>query len=240
MNGIFSSSDFKDYLQNDGKIFGVMVGVVINNDFSNDESNKGPGLVKVKVPLLGMEESNWARIASFMTGNEFGGFFLPEIGDEVLVAFENGDVNKPFVIGSLWNGKDKPPEKNSDGENNTRLLRSRSGHLLQFYDKDSEEKIEIKTSKGHFILLDDKSGEESIQVVDKSGNNKINISTKDNKITVSSDKDIEFAAPNGKFSVNAKEIEMKSSAATKVEASAGMDLKASGNMTLKGSLVNIN
>ncbi|MFZ5986676.1 MAG: phage baseplate assembly protein V [Bacillota bacterium] len=240
MSEVFGNSNFNDYLRNDGKIYGVMVGVVIMNDSSNDGSKPGPGLVKLKIPLIGMEESNWARISSFMSGNSRGSFFLPEVGDEVLVAFENGDVNRPFVIGSLWNGKDAPPETNSDGKNNTRLIKSRSGHIFKFFDKKGEENIELKTSKGHIIRLDDKSGEENIQIVDKSGNNKIIISTKENKITLSSDKDIEISAPKGKFSVNAKEIELKSSANTKVEASAAMDLKASANMTVKGAMVNIN
>ncbi|MFD1905953.1 phage baseplate assembly protein V [Paenibacillus rhizoplanae] len=54
--------------------------------------------------------------------------------DEVLVAFENGDVNRPYIIGSLWNGQDLPPETNKDGKNNIRLFKSRSGHVLQFAD----------------------------------------------------------------------------------------------------------
>ncbi|OPX45571.1 phage-related baseplate assembly protein [Ruminiclostridium hungatei] len=235
-----SISNFTDYIKNEERIFGVMVGVVVRNDSANDSEKPGPGRVKVKIPLLGMEESNWARIVSFMAGKERGAFFLPEVDDEVLVAFENGDVNRPFIMGALWNGKDAPPDTNSDGKNNTRVIKSRSGHILQFSDKEKEEKITLKSSKGHILELDDKNGEESIKVTDKSGKNKIIISTKDNKVTVSSDKDIEFSAPKGKFTVNAQDIEMKSSAATKIEASSSMDVKSSANMTIKGATVNIN
>ncbi|EPR11625.1 phage baseplate assembly protein V [Ruminiclostridium papyrosolvens] len=235
-----SISNFTEYIQKDEKVLGVMIGVVIKNDSANDSEKPGPGLVKVQIPLLGMKESNWARIASFMAGKERGAFFLPEVGDEVLVAFENGDVNKPFIIGALWNGKDTPPEKNSDGKNNIRVIKSRSGHIFEFSDKSGEERILLKSSKGHIVQIDDKSGAESIQIIDKSGSNKLTISTKDNKITINSGKDIEFSAPNGKLSINAKEIEIKSSAATKIEASAAMDIKASSNMTVKGATVNIN
>ncbi len=186
-----SISNFTEFINKDEKVFGVMIGVVIKNDSANDSEKPGPGLVKVQIPLLGMKESNWARMASFMAGKERGAFFLPEVGDEVLVAFENGDVNKPFVIGALWNGKDTPPEKNSDGKNDVRIIKSRSGNIIQFTDKSGSEKI-----------------------------------------TISSTKDIELLAPNGKLSINAKEVEIKSSATTKIE--------ASSDMTIKGSTVNIN
>ena len=194
----------------------------------------------MKIPLLGMEESNWARIVSFMAGKERGAFFLPEVEDEVLVAFENGEVNRPFIIGALWNGKDAPPDTNSDGKNNIRVIKSRSGHILQFSDKKDEEKITLKTSKGHIFELDDKSGEEKIQIIDKAGKNKIIISTKDNKVSITSEMDIELSAPKGKISMSAKNIEVKSSANTKIEASSAVDIKASANMTLKGANVNIN
>lgn len=233
-------SNFVDSFINEGRIFGVMVGIVIKNDSANADDKPGPGRVKVKIPLLGMPESNWARIAAFMAGKDRGAFFLPEVDDEVLVAFENGDVNRPYVLGSLWNGKDTTPEANSDGKNNVRLIKSRSGHILQFTDTKDEEKITVTSSKGHVIQLDDKKGAENIQITDKSGNNKIVIQTKDNKISIISDKDIEISAPKGKLSITAKTIEMKSSAATKIEASAGMDIKASASMTLKGATVNIN
>ncbi len=233
-------SNFVDSFKNEAKIVGVMVGIVTKNDSANDGDKPGFGRVKVKIPLIGMTESNWARIASFMAGKERGAFFLPEEGDEVLVAFENGDVNRPYIIGSLWNGKDAPPETNSDGKNNTRVIKSRSGHTVQFFDKKGEEKIIIKSAKGHWIQMDDKSGSEAIQITDKSGNNKIVISTKDNKVSINSAKDIEISAPKGKLVLNAQNIEIKASADAKIEASAGMNLKASANMTIKGATVNIN
>lgn len=236
----FSISNLTNSINENGRLLGVMVGVVIKNDSTNDSEKPGPGLVKVKIPLLGMKESNWARMASFMAGKERGAFFLPEVDDEVLVAFENGDVNKPFIIGALWNGKDAPPETNSDGKNNTRIIKSRSGHIIQLFDKSGEEKILIKSSKGHILEMNDKSGSETLSIIDKSGKNSIVVSTKDNKITITSEKDIELNAPKGKIALSAKNIEIKSSAATKIEASAGMDIKASANMTIKGATVAIN
>ena len=201
--------------RDESKIYGVVVGIVTNN-----KDPDGLARVKVKIPRIsGEDESNWARIVSFMAGKERGAFFLPEVDDEVLVAFEYGDINNPYIIGSLWNGKDKSPLANDDGKNNIRMLKSRSGHIIR---------------------LDDTDGKEKIEIVDKSEKNTVVIDTKDNKISIKSEKDIEISAPNGKVKIEASDIEVKSKASTKVEASAGMDLKASGSLNIKGATVNIN
>ena len=216
----------------ESKIFGVVVGIVTDN---KDDPEKLARIKVIMPQISGEEKSNWARVATFMTGKKgMGSFFLPENEDEVLVAFENGDINRPFIIGSLWNGKDKPPLTNEDGENNIRMIKSRSGHIIRFDDKDGEEKIEI---------------------VDKSEKNTIVIDTKDNKISIVSEADIEISAPNGTVTIEGKDIEIKSEASakiggedieiksnssTKIEAGAGMELKASSDMTIKGSTVNIN
>lgn len=198
-----------------GHLYGVVIGIVTNN-----KDPDGMGRVKLKFPWRdSSDESYWARVVTLMAGKEMGTFFLPEVNDEVLVVFEHGDIEHPYVIGSLWNGKEKPPELNSDGKNNIRMIKSRSGHIIRF---------------------DDKNGNEKIEIIDKSEKNSIVIDTKENCITIMSDKDITISAPNGKLAIEAKDIEIKSSSSTKIEAAAGMDLKASANMTVKGTTVNIN
>lgn len=183
--------------RSDSRILGVVVGIVVNN-----KDPEKLGRIKVKIPRLSDdEESNWARIVSFMAGKERGAFFLPEIDDEVLVAFEYGDINMPYIIGSLWNGVDKPPEDNSNGENNIRIIKSRSGHVIK---------------------LDDKDGNEKIEIIDKTGKNMIVVDSKENVISITSDKDIKLSAPNGKISLAAKEIQTTSSDSTKIDA---MELK---------------
>src|SRR5215472_353851 len=105
------------------RIYGVVVGIVTNN-----QDPDGMGRVKVKFPWLSdQDESWWARIATVMAGSSRGSYFLPEVNDEVMVAFEHGDVRFPYVLGALWNGKDSPPTTNSDGKNSIRLIKSRSG-----------------------------------------------------------------------------------------------------------------
>ncbi|MCP4369590.1 MAG: phage tail protein [Deltaproteobacteria bacterium] len=199
----------------DKGIMGVAIAVVTNN-----KDKGGVGRVKVKYPWREDEdESYWARIATPMAGNEMGLYLLPEVGQEVLVAFKNGDINYPYILGALWSKNKKPPETNDDGKNNIRLIKSRSGHK---------------------VVLDDTDGSEKIEIIDKSGSNHITIDTAQNTIEIKSNQDIKLSASNGTISLDAMEIEIKSSANTKIEAGANADLKATGNTTVKGAMVMIN
>jgi len=119
------------------------------------------GRVQIRLPWV--EESDggaalaWARLATLMAGGERGSWFIPEVDDEVLVAFVGGDPRRPVVIGALWNGVDAPPET-MDGDNNVRSVTSRSGHRLTFDDTAGAEKVVLETQGGHTLTLDDASG----------------------------------------------------------------------------------
>ena len=190
-----------------GRYFGVVVGIVTNNQDSGSMAR-----VRVKFPWLSDDnESWWARIAVPMAGSGRGTYFLPEVDDEVLVAFEHGDVRSPYVIGALWNGKDAPPTTNSDGKNNIRVIHSRSGHLIR---------------------LDDTQGSEKIEVIDKTGGNKITIQSSDNSMKLEC---------TGKMTLHATAgIEMTSDADIKIQANTTMDIESTAPMTIKGAMVNIN
>ena len=203
------------------RIEGIVLGIVTNN-----QDPENVGRVKVKFPWLeDGDESYWARVATLMAGNDRGTFFLPEVEDEVLVAFDHGDINHPYVIGTLWNGVDTPPETNENGKNNIRKLKSRSGHEIIFDDNDEEkkEKIEIRTNAGHTIVLDDSAGGEKIEIKDKTGNNSIVIDSVQNAIAISSQM---------KLSIKAQMIE--------IEAEGMMTIKSGANLTIQGAIVQIN
>ena len=203
------------------RIEGIVLGIVTNN-----QDPEKVGRVKVKFPWLeDGDESYWARVATLMAGNDRGTFFLPEVEDEVLVAFDHGDINHPYVIGTLWNGVDTPPETNENGKNNIRKIKSRSGHEIIFDDNDEEmkEKIEIRTNAGHVIVLDDSAGGEKIEIKDKTGNNSIVIDSVQNAITISSQM---------KLSIKAQMIE--------IEAESMMTIKSGANLTIQGAIVQIN
>ena len=200
------------------RMFGVVVGIVTNN-----EDPDGLHRVKVRFPWLSEEhESYWARVVTPMAGNERGFYTLPEVDDEVLVAFAHGRVELPFVLGSLWNGQDVPPADNADGENNIRVFKSRSGHVIRLDDTDGAEKIEIADSEGKQSLVFDTAANTLTLTAEKD----VVIESKDGMIKLTGQKGVEITAPNGKG---------------KVEANSGLELKSpSGNVDVKGTVINLN
>jgi len=223
-----------------GRIGGIVLGIVTNN-----QDDEKLGRVKVKFPWLGEGyESDWVRVATLMAGNERGTFFLPEVGDEVVVAFDHGDINYPYVIGTLWNGVDKPPETNEDGKNNVKKIKSRSGHEIIFDDASGKEKVEIHTNAGHAIVLDD--GGKVVQINTQGG---LKITLDDNSKAmemVAGNNSVKMEAGGitisckGKLAIDASSIEMKAKANMELDGGAATTLKSSGLLTIQGSLVKIN
>jgi len=199
---------------------GVVIGLVTNN-----QDPDGQGRVKVKFPWLSDDqESNWARLAMPMAGKNRGLFLLPEVGDEVLVMFEQGDVNHPYVIGAVWNGSDTPPLPASQAVNG-------SGEVVQRI---------FKTRAGHTVIFDDSDDSPGIQIIDKTGNNKIVIDSKDNKLTIELDGDVKLTS-KGKIEVEAQtDMNFKANGSMSLKASAGMDIQADGSVKVKGATVELN
>jgi len=199
----------------DGRVHGVVIGIVTNN-----RDPEGLHRVKVKFPWLsGADESHWARVAAAMAGNDRGAYFLPEVDDEVLVAFEHGSVDHPFVLGSLWNGRDKPPEANDNGSNDHRGFKSRSGHVLR---------------------LGDAAGRESVEIIDKTGSNRIVITSSDNKICIEAVGDIDVVSSTGKLTLSGLSVEIQSQTGVKVQAGTTVDVNANAQVSIQGALVKLN
>ncbi len=143
----------------------------------------------------------------------------------MLVGFEQGDINFPYVLGGLWNGKNAPPSKNSDviagGKVNQRVIRSRTGHV---------------------ITLDDSDNAPSITIVDNTGKNKVFLDSKNNKLTVHLEGDMLFEAPQGDVSIKGKTINVEATNALKVkgqtvdtQADTSMNVKAGTDMKISGT-----
>jgi uncharacterized protein involved in type VI secretion and phage assembly len=207
----------------DSNRYGVEVGIV-----TNVQDPQKLGRIKVQLPRLpDGPESDWARVAQPAAGAGRGFYWLPEVGDEVLVAFELGQANRPYVLGALWNGKDKPMNGAYADDNTTRMIQTKSGHK---------------------IVLCDKSGEEKIVIADKSGNRTITFDVKAKKFLVEAKEgDIELHAEK-KIVLDCEDLEIKTSKTAKVDVGSKFDLKvgsdagikADGNLKLKASRVNIN
>ena len=167
----------------------LLVGIVTNN-----KDPKGWGRVKVQFPTLTKEhDSHWARVVGLGAADKRGFYCLPEIDDEVLVGFEHGDIHRPYIVGGVWNGKDKTVETvddtiNKNGKVRLRTIKTRTGHQIQFVEEDlknSKAGIYIKTKNGHRIDINDSEefieiktkGKHSIRMDDKRRKKKIEIKT---------------------------------------------------------------
>ncbi len=231
---------------------GVMPAIVT----SIDDPEK---LGRVKVKLLNRDtsedETGFIRVMTPMTGKQWGMFFFPEVGDEVLVAFSGGDVSRPYVLGSLWNQQYKPPAEIKDKKNDLRKIKTRSGHELTFSDESGKESIEIITPKKLTVKLDDEKL--VITIKDRESDNIVKIDSKNGLVTIEGKNKVNVASGNSKIvldgSANSVTIESSQSITLKsqqivIDAKGTLDLKAVGSLGIsadgplkaKGAVIKLN
>jgi phage protein D len=240
-----------------------LVGIVTDN-----EDPQGWGRVKVKFPTLTEDHSsNWARIVAPGAGAGRGVYWLPEIDDEVLVAFEHGDVHRPYVIGGVWNGVDATPRSIGDtvvgGNVRLRAAHTRKGHKAWFVDEDkgSEKKgyyIQTGTGSGHWLRFNDT---ERFIEVETIGGHIIRLSDLDRSISITSTGRINQTATasvstqaasvgtTASASVSTQAPTITTTAAGALNQSAGgaatlsagatINIQAGGAVTVTGSVVTI-
>lgn len=151
-----------------GRFHGVYTAVV-----SEITDPDGQGRVRIRLPwspdAKGQSYQAWARLATLMAGPGRGSWFIPDPGDEVLVAFEAGDPRRPYVLGALWNGQDAPPESmDGSGRNEVKTLRSRNGVVIRMEDKNGQESLTLETPGGQRMTYSDGPGR--IHLEDSNGN----------------------------------------------------------------------
>ncbi len=150
-----------------GRWYGVVPATV-----SDIQDPDGQGRVKIKLPWSpdgggGQGYEAWARMATLFAGNNRGSWFIPDVGDEVLVGFEHGDPRRPYVLGGLWNGQDKPPQSMASG-NNLKVIRSRNGVKVTLDDSDGQETLKLETPGGQKLTMKDGPG--AVTIEDSNGN----------------------------------------------------------------------
>ena len=207
----------------DAKQFGVEIAIV-----TNVKDPDKLGRVKVCFPRLpGKPESDWCRVAQPAAGAGRGFYWLPHVNDEVLIAFERGEAHRPYIIGSLWNGKDKPMQAAYTDENTTMMIQTRSGHQ---------------------VTLDDKKDCEKIVIADKSGKRTLTFDVKNKKFVIEAKEgDVEIHAEK-KIVLHCEDLEVKTKKTGKIDIGTTFDLnvkdkasvKAGPQLNLKASRVNIN
>lgn len=203
-------------------INGVVVAVVTNN--------KDPDKllrVKLKFPWLADDyESDWARLVQLGAGAERGSVVVPEVNDEVLVAFDHGDLRRPYVIGGVYNGKDKP-HLGPGGD-----VVAGSGAV----------KHRTVTSRTHQTLaLIDEAGKEGVTLVTGDGKQELTLQQGGRKVTVTSEGDVEVTATgSGKMTMDAMgDVKVTTQANVTIEATGNVKVKATGNLDVEGSIVNV-
>lgn len=225
-------------------VSGLQVGVVMKLD----EDPRTQYRVQVSLPVTKAETAGvWARLAGHYASDGIGGFFIPEIGDEVVLGYVNGDPSHPVILGSLYSNKRKAPYEPT-ADNFTKALVTRSKLKVEF--DDDKKSITIATPGQNTIVLSDDA--KSIVLQDQTGN-RVTLDT--NGITLDSPKDIAITAKGkitldavGNVAVSSKgdikqdalNIASTARMALTVKGSASAELSASGQTVVKGALVMIN
>ncbi len=226
-----------------GGIVQGRIGGLVNATVTDTRDPEGRGRVKLAFPWLdGEYVSDWARTAE-AGGKGGGGVFGPEVGDEVLVGFEQGRVDHPYVLGGLYNGQDKPSEHDAplvdptSGATNRRSLVTRSGNRLELLDAANGPKgVRLATGDGKLTLhLDQKATSVTVH-----SDGKVEITAKE-KVTVKADSGISMDAGTGKLELSGQSVQVKAQTGVEVNGGAGaVTLETSGQVDVKGTTVGVN
>lgn len=242
----------------DNRVYGVVLATVVDN-----YNEKMPGRVCISVlnrnGKVSQDEPGdllkWARVAFPYFGSTWGSYILPEVGDQVLVVFEDGNIEKPYIIGAIPKAKSKFFKESVDDKNSFKNFKTRYGNQLLFTDGKYDEsqgqeagdadKIEMHTGKGeHNFIMD--NAKDHITLSDKEGKNSIDIFTKSDEsgdrgaITLKAAKKLEIQVGDGvkiimqstesggSILIETGKVTIKTSDGFKVDSSGRVDLSGSG------------
>ena len=189
--------------------------------------------VKVSLPWLSDEhESTWARVMTPSASGGTGMYFMPDEGDNVIVAFQDGDLSMPVVLGSVWDGPARPPVYPPSQGNTMRMIKSKGGHIVKLDDMPGKANVTIESKGGHTVTLDDMPGSQAIKIEHASGST---IEMKfDGTISVTAKADLVFEAAKG-ISLNAGE-KISLTATSGIDmATTKVEVTVSDVMNIKGS-----
>jgi phage protein D/phage baseplate assembly protein gpV len=173
------------------KFYGVLVGEVLDNHELAANPPEAP-LCRVKVQFPDMSDNvvtKWAPCVQPAAGADSGFYALPDKGDQVLVAFRNGNFGDPYVLGSLWHAKARPPERNADGANTRRVIKTKGGHTIAFDDSAQGKSLTLRDSAGSEIVMNSQNGAVSV--------------TAHGSLTISAKNDISISSDSGKVTLQA-------------------------------------
>lgn len=250
---------FEDRNIQNSTVPGVTTGIV-----KEIYDEKFPGMIKVEFFMTdgSINISDWIRVVVPYGGKNKGMYFLPDIGDEVVIAFEQGNIEKPYVLGCLWNNKDKVPDNTVNKDNTIKKLKTKGGHEVIFDDTENKSKITISTPKKSIISIDDENSLITIKSKGDNGENTIKLDSKNGSINIKAEKNIKLDTGSANITIdeNKKKIDIKADNIsldgktikikgqsvniqgnqTEIKASASLNVKCDGVANLKGAMVKIN
>ncbi len=207
---------------------GVNVARVV--DLNDPESL---GRIKISYPWLDSEQTAWVRLMVPHAGKDRGWYVLPELEDEVLVAYEHGSSDHPVILGCLYNKENSPMQEAVSDENDVKMFMTRSGNKITFNDKDGSEQILISQKDGKNQIVLDMSGP-SISITTEG-----DVSVKGANINIEAEQGISLKA-GGDIKLEGSNIELKADANIKSEAGANHDIGGNAQVNVKGGMINLN
>ncbi len=239
---------------------GITTGVVKENW---DEEHAGMVKVDIFLGENGKNITGWIPVMTSYGGKDYGMYTLPEVGSEVVIAFNMGDRNCPIVLGSLWNKKNTIPADTAVEKNTIKRFRTKGGHDITFSEEEGKAKLTVTTPNKLTIECDDE--QKTISLSDVDGKNKLVVNSKDGNIEIKADKKITLNVGGsdvitvssdgggkvdikaGAVSVNASQkLELKGNntkvngAMIDIDGSSQVKVNSSGVTTINGSMVKIN
>lgn len=224
-------------LAGDTIMHGVVVGIVVENG-----SRDFAGMVRVKIPTRDKNKNvlQWMKVVSTMGGKAWGSYVIPEIGDQVLVAFEEGNINNAYVIGSIYKNNSSTVGKYYTDENYKKVFKTKGGNRIEIDDTDDKQSISLVTKNGHTVSMDDASS--TITISDKDKGNMMRIDTRLGFIDIKTGNKIAIEVNGAKFemigglgmvNLNCVSFNVNAAQSISLAAGGGISVTAMGAMQLK-------
>lgn len=234
-----------DVRNDEMKIPGIMTGIVKENF-----EEKHPGMVKVELFFgeTGKNVTGWIPVMTHYAGEKYGNYWLPEIGQEVVVGFIYGERNYPVVLGALWDQKNVLPEGVANKDNTVKLVKTKNGVEIKLSEEEGKTKLDLTTPGKLAVHIDDEN--KLISITDESAENVIKMDCNGGTITLQAKTSLEFAIGSDKLitidkdtiTQKAKTISLsgdqkleQSGQNVEITAQSNLNLSANANASIKGN-----
>lgn len=228
-----------------GKIYGITTGIVKEN---YNEENQGKVKVEMYLGESGKNVTGWIPVMSSYAGNEYGNYWMPEVGQEVVIGFHFGERDYPIVLGCLWNKKNTLPKETANEKNTVKKFITKGGCEIVFHDEKGKEKIEIGTPGKLSIIVEDEK--KRIQLKDEKEENTILVDCDKGTVVLQAKTKLEFKVGNESIlTMDDKEVKIKNKTIEQegtqkvtmngqninIAAKSNADISANANVSIKGN-----